>query len=99
MFDCHLIPYQPLSNSLGSSSLTYSLQIYCTRLTGPTSLTLWAWAAKRVHTSLISVLLNLLLSFPFFILNFVKTNKPKEECHIPIEFFLVNSWVNYKLHS
>ena len=35
-------------NLLGPSSLTHSLQIYCTRLTGPISLTLWAWAAKRV---------------------------------------------------
>ena len=32
-----LNPYESLSNSLGSSSSTHSLQIYCTRLTGSRS--------------------------------------------------------------
>ena len=35
-------------HALKSSSLTHSLQIYCTGLTGPRSYTPWAWAAKRV---------------------------------------------------
>ena len=35
-------------HALKPSSLTHSLQIYCTRLTGPRSHTPWAWVAKRV---------------------------------------------------
>ena len=35
-------------HALKSSSLTHSLQIYCTGLTGPRSYTPWAWTAKRV---------------------------------------------------
>ena len=35
VFDCHLIQYQPLSNPLGSSSSTHSLQIYCIGLIRP----------------------------------------------------------------
>ena len=38
--------YQLLSNSLKPSSLTHSLQIYCTGLTEPRSHTIWAWAAN-----------------------------------------------------
>ena len=34
------------------SSLTHSLQIYCTRLIGPRSHTHWAWVAKRVPTTI-----------------------------------------------
>ena len=37
-------------HALKPSSLTHSLQIYCTGLTGLRSHTPWAWAAKRVHT-------------------------------------------------
>ena len=37
-------------HALKPNSLTHSLQIYCTRLTGPRSHTLWAWAAKRIPT-------------------------------------------------
>ena len=37
-------------HALKSSSLTHSLQIYCTGLTGPRSYTPWAWIAKRVPT-------------------------------------------------
>ena len=37
--------------TLKPSSLTHSLQIYCTRFIGPRSHTPWAWAAKRVLTS------------------------------------------------
>ena len=47
VLNCHPIPYQPLSNLLGLNSLTHSLQIYCTRLTGPISHTPWAWACER----------------------------------------------------
>ena len=38
-------------HALKPSSLTHSLQIYCTELTGPRSHTPWAWAAKRVPSS------------------------------------------------
>ena len=37
-------------HALKSSSLTHSLQIYCTGFTGPRSHTSWTWAAKRVPT-------------------------------------------------
>ena len=37
--------------TLKPSSLTHSLQIYCTGLTGLRSHTPWAWAAKRVPSS------------------------------------------------
>ena len=37
-------------HALKPSSLTHSLQIYCTGLTGPRSHTPWAWTAKRVLT-------------------------------------------------
>ena len=37
-------------HALKPNSLTHSLQIYCTRLTGPRSHTPWAWVAKRVPT-------------------------------------------------
>ena len=50
VFNCHLIQYQPLSNSLGPSSLTHSLQIYCIGLIGPRSHTSWAWAVNQVST-------------------------------------------------
>ena len=50
VLDCHLVPYQPLSNSLRPSSLTHSLQIYYIWLTRPISHTLWEWVAKRVPT-------------------------------------------------
>ena len=46
VFDCHLIQFQLLSHSLGPSSSTHSLQIYCTGLIGPRSHTSWAWAPK-----------------------------------------------------
>ena len=39
-------------HALKHSSLTHSLQIYCSGLTGPRSHTSWAWAAKRVPTLL-----------------------------------------------
>ena len=42
--------YQPLSNSLGPSSSTHSLQIYSLGLTGSTSHIFWAWAVNRVLT-------------------------------------------------
>ena len=35
-------------HTLKPSSLTHSLQIYCTRFIGPRSHTPWAWVAKRV---------------------------------------------------
>ena len=38
-------------HALKPSSLTHSLQIYCTGLTGLRSHTHWAWAAKRVPSS------------------------------------------------
>ena len=38
-------------HALKPSSLTHSLQIYCTGITGPRSHTSWAWAAKRVPTN------------------------------------------------
>ena len=38
-------------HALKPNSLTHSLQIYCTGLTGPISHTSWAWAAKRDPTS------------------------------------------------
>ena len=38
-------------HALKPSSLTNSLQIYCTGLTGPRSHTPWAWATKRVPTT------------------------------------------------
>ena len=38
-------------HALKPSSLTHSLQIYCTGLTGLRSQTPWAWAAKRVPSS------------------------------------------------
>ena len=37
-------------HALKPSSLTHSLQIYCTGLTGPRPHTPWAWVAKRVPT-------------------------------------------------
>ena len=37
-------------HALKPSSLTHSLQIYCTGLTSPRSHTPWVWAAKRVLT-------------------------------------------------
>ena len=48
VFDCHLIQYQPLSNPLGPSSSTHSLQIYCTGLIGPKSHTSWTQVPKTV---------------------------------------------------
>ena len=46
VFDYYLIQYQPLSNPLGPSSSTHSLQIHCTQLIGPRSHTSWAWLPK-----------------------------------------------------
>ena len=37
-------------HALKPNSLTHSLQIYCTGLTGPRSHTSWAWVAKRDPT-------------------------------------------------
>ena len=39
-----------LSKSLGPSSLTHSLQIYCIGLIGPISHTFWAWAVNHDPT-------------------------------------------------
>ena len=39
--------YQPLSNSLGPSSSTHYLQIYCLGLIRSTYLIFWVWAANR----------------------------------------------------
>ena len=50
MFDCYSIQYLPLFNSLGPSSLTHFLQIYCIGLIRPKSHTSWAWAVIRVLT-------------------------------------------------
>ena len=46
VFDCYLIQYQPLSNPLGLSSSTNSLQIYCIGLIGLRSHISWAWLPK-----------------------------------------------------
>ena len=45
--------YQPLSSSLGPSSSTYSLQIYCFGLIGLEYPIFWVWAANKDLTSLI----------------------------------------------
>ena len=39
------------------SSLTHSLQIYCTELSGPRSHTSWAWAEKHDLTIIIIIIL------------------------------------------
>ena len=39
-------------HALKPSSLTHSLQIYCTRFTGPKSHTPWAWVAKHIPTTI-----------------------------------------------
>ena len=39
-------------HALKPSSLTHSLQIYCTRFTGPRSHTPWAWVAKHIPTTI-----------------------------------------------
>ena len=39
-------------HALKPNFLTHSLQIYCTRLTGPRSHTPWAWVAKHVPTTI-----------------------------------------------
>ena len=55
-----------MSNSLGPSSSTYSLQIYCLGLIGSTSNIFWAWGVKRVLKLLIR-------GFPCCIFNFLCT--------------------------
>ena len=51
MLDCHLVQYLSLSNSLGPSFLTHSLQIHCIRLIGPKFHIIWTWAPNCDPTS------------------------------------------------
>ena len=52
LFDYLSNPFYPLSNSLGPSSLTHSLQIYCTGLIGPTSLYILGLDSKNMPLQL-----------------------------------------------
>ena len=57
-------------HALKSSSLTYSLQIYCTGLTGPRSHTPWAWVAKRVPTGVNALLVSTFWLFSILVYTF-----------------------------
>ena len=50
MFDCHSNQTYLLFNSLGPSSSTHSLQIYCIGFIGPISHMFWAWTVNRDPT-------------------------------------------------